>query len=1082
MRIRFLSVLAAVLTSAQLWADVDVTDLYLQNAGFDDANHFDYKVGDNGNVSQEILPIYGWYKDIGVDYTVTGVYEYGTAKTFNTYGKVPSAGYNSSKGGCLALSTGWEQSLKYYQPVKLLAGSYKLQSAFFNGSNSADGTSLLGWLPGGGSAILSSVSAFPLNVWTPDEISFSLSAETEGRIQIGFKGVAGGSANSAKVVADYVRLILVGDNAMLTANLKTTLQKSLSTANSLYGTGSGKQAANLKQVLDDAQVVYGNTNSSYSDVFLSIEKLEAQMVQYRWANSTLENPIDFSQYIVNPSFEDGFTGWQQYGLSRQSNTSFSQKSGGYYVEKWVTNGSHIGDVAVRQVLANLPKGIYILKAGAQNTQNGQASQIGAWIVGGNDSSAVSAAKEYELQFTVLEDAFTIGFAGYAVSGNWVAVDNFRLYYVAASLDDYKAEMTKRIGQANDMLAQRMTGSDRDLLQAAVKNAEIWKESPNENLMAAIADGLQKAVYSARVSVEAYGTLADVIELANSTYSPTKNGAEELKTAIDKAIETLEDDTNSVSAVYSEINRLKSAILMFKIANANGSSPVVETDIRYARGATMAFGRAKFSGSDIRERGFCWATHKNPTVADDRSSLSYSNNGDVYVMEGLQPATVYYIRPYAITNAYAVGYGECIKLSTLPKGGVSWSYNNGGSDEENGRINAAVADAVDIWNNLTSIQGLRISVSYGTSTPTADCSYGGSMRVGPNASYQRTGTIQHEMCHAAGVGTIEKWKNSAVYRENVSRGFWLGERTDQVLHFLENDNSASLKGDDTHFWPYGVNGAHEDDGSRMLYYANALIIQALGEDFLPPVYGAFASPAYTFTHDDDEHYYVFPADADFNASSLPLLKCNDNGSVGLDRKDWRAALLDQSCAWVLRFNPASQLYEFRNASSNMALTGGSSVDLSLAESFGLQLLGSRQPVANNLFTMKSYWITFANGTDRPNSLAWNMQSNSVSSVSFNHQNSASQQRWIILSGRELKQLVGGDFTDVPNPVADVAAINAIGGKRELLIETGSCGGWISIFNVQGQKVDYFYLQAGLQVAKPLPSGVYVVNGKKVVVLP
>ena len=117
---RLFSVLALLLSANMgLWADIDVSELYLNNAGFDDASHFDYRASDAGNVSQEILPIYGWLKDIGVDYTVTGIYEYGTAKTFNTNGKVPSKGYDGKSGGCLALSTGWEESLKFYQEVEL---------------------------------------------------------------------------------------------------------------------------------------------------------------------------------------------------------------------------------------------------------------------------------------------------------------------------------------------------------------------------------------------------------------------------------------------------------------------------------------------------------------------------------------------------------------------------------------------------------------------------------------------------------------------------------------------------------------------------------------------------------------------------------------------------------------------------------------------------------------------------------------------------------------------------------------------------------------------------------------------------
>lgn len=213
MKKRCLSILALSTLSSLAWADIDISDLYLQNAGFDDESHFDYHISEEGNVAQEILPIYGWNKDFSVDYTVCGIYEFGTSKTFNTYGKVPSAGYDNSKGGCLALSTGWDQEMKFYQTVTLPAGDYKLQTAYFNGSNSNNGYSLLGWIPENGNAKISSMSSFPSDQWKIDEVSFSLSKETTGRIQIGFKAVANGSANSAKVVSDYVKLYVVGSES-----------------------------------------------------------------------------------------------------------------------------------------------------------------------------------------------------------------------------------------------------------------------------------------------------------------------------------------------------------------------------------------------------------------------------------------------------------------------------------------------------------------------------------------------------------------------------------------------------------------------------------------------------------------------------------------------------------------------------------------------------------------------------------------------------------------------------------------------------------------------------------------------------
>lgn len=1071
---RLFSVLAFLLSANMgLWADIDVTELYLNNAGFDDASHFDYRASDAGNVSQEILPIYGWQKDIGVDYTVTGIYEYGTAKTFNTNGKVPSKGYDGKSGGCLALSTGWEESLKFYQEVELPAGSYKLQAPFYNASNSTNGYSLLAWVPQSGTASSSTMSGFPLGTWTADEVSFSLSSKASGRVQIGFKGAPNGSANSAKVVVDYVRLILVGNNSQLIENLRSQLKNTLQDANSVYGSGNGNEAAALKSVIDNGQAVANASTADYAALFYADKRIKEQLVLYRWANSTLANPIDFTSSIQNPSFENKFAGWKQTGFQTQSNTSFSQKAGSVYVERWVNKGSAVGTATVAQNLGtDLPFGIYVLRASAQNIQQDvNANQSGAWLVGGNDSVAVTSAKEYTLQFTYIDGDMSVAFKAINASGNWIAVDNFRLYYAAATLDDYVKELTKRTNAAEALMKERMAESSRSQIQLAVVSAKSWLAKTDVATLASVTSVLGQAVAAAQPSVQAYGLLASEIENAQKQYQQQLKGADAFAKSISSAIAALEDETLPLTEVLAAVKDLQSAELMFKVANATGAAPVVTTDARVARGATMAFGRASFSGSNIVERGFCWSTKPNPQITDNRSTLSYNNNGAIYVLQNLQPATIYYIRPYAISNTYAVGYGKAIKISTLPKGNVTWTYNNGGSEDENDRINHAVADAVDIWNNLTSINGLRITVSYGASTPTADCSYGGSMRVGPNASYQRTGTIQHEMCHAAGVGTIDRWYNSAVYRQNVSSGFWLGERTDQVLCFLENSDDAHLKGDKTHFWPYGVNGANEDDGTRMLYYANALIIQALGEDFLPPVYGAFASPAYTFTQDDEQLYYLIPANANFG-ENIKVLKGSDGGNLSLEQKNWASTLADAACAWQIRFNPTTQLYEVKNAATNQLLKNGGND--------GIQMLGSRQNVQNAYFNTKSYWLTFANGTNQPKALSANNDGQSVSAASFDHQNTASQQRWILFPKAELMALTG-DYTSVENVEDASADVNVIGGRNEFVVETFENGAWVSAYNLLGVLVDKFYVQPNMRVRRPANAGVLLVNNKKVMVI-
>ena len=119
--------------------------------------------------------------------------------------------------------------------------------------------------------------------------------------------------------------------------------------------------------------------------------------------------------------------------------------------------------------------------------------------------------------------------------------------------------------------------------------------------------------------------------------------------------------------------LENATLAYRIQNATGTVPTVVTDPRYARGAIAAFGRMSYSGiadNEVLEQGFCYATHKDPTVLDLRSTGYLENNGRIYEMP-MEPATIYYMRAYVITTGYAVGYGDVIKMSTLPHGNVTY---------------------------------------------------------------------------------------------------------------------------------------------------------------------------------------------------------------------------------------------------------------------------------------------------------------------------------------------------------------------------------------------------------------------------
>lgn len=432
-----------------------------------------------------------------------------------------------------------------------------------------------------------------------------------------------------------------------------------------------------------------------------------------------------------------------------------------------------------------------------------------------------------------------------------------------------------------------------------------------------------------------------------------------------------------------------------------AQPQVTTHNYVARGSTVMLGRSTVTGGNIKEQGFCWSTSPEPTIEDNRSTKYHSHNGNVYIMENLTPSTVYYVRAYAIDRSDAVGYGDVVKVITIPAGGITWSYDNGADEAANARINAAVEDAVRYLNTYTSISGFHTSVHYGSETLTADCSYGGSMRVGPNASYQRTGTILHELGHGIGVGIHSVWNaGDSPMRSGSGRGDWLGERTTQVVRFLENSTTAVLTGDGTHMWPYGVNGAHEDNGSAMLYIGNALIYQALGEDGLPPT-GGFATPAYTFEQEDTVKYYIKNESEDFGLSTSYVVVENN-------RIVWKAmtgdeALADDHAAWFVTFNPKNCYYQLRNAATGQYLTYSGGTTEAISDNTDFHLMRSRVAVevgsSARKVNVRGYWLVRPQHSPTPPCLTA-VADGKVSSTAFDLTNEAYAQRWVFLTKDEV----------------------------------------------------------------------------------
>lgn len=83
------------------------------------------------------------------------------------------------------------------------------------------------------------------------------------------------------------------------------------------------------------------------------------------------------------------------------------------------------------------------------------------------------------------------------------------------------------------------------------------------------------------------------------------------------------------------------------------------------------------GSTVVERGVCWSKASMPTVGDNHLTSGTGIGSFTCDITGLEPATVYYVRAYAINNV-GIGYGSQSSFTTLASGG---NGGNGGNSTE-----------------------------------------------------------------------------------------------------------------------------------------------------------------------------------------------------------------------------------------------------------------------------------------------------------------------------------------------------------------------------------------------------------------
>lgn len=835
-----------------------------------------------------------------------------------------------------------------------------------------------------------------------------------GYITIGFEAK---DASGNWIAVDNFRLTRIGDD------LSSELTEAIVKAETDYGITTGKEIQQLTDAINKAKAVADKTNATGEEQANAIIAMEKAIDIYLRANASADTPLDMTDRITNPSFETGdITGWIATNMGTMNNDFFTVMQGTWYVEKWTWRGNTVGDARLSQKLTNMPAGRYRLKVAAQNIQEDMPNQpqTGSWIFAGSHTQNITVRNNYTLEFVQVADELEIGFEAKDATGNWLSVDNFRLEYISDDITDVKTELSTLIARGEALDGKRMNADAQQAITDALMAARTALNT-NSGFSAA-ATSLETAIATAIVSNKIFARLADDIdaakeELANS-HTTDKT---DYQTAIDAAQAVYDASSTTNAQAEAAIAALAEASFAFKVQNGSegGTAPTVVTDTRFIRGCTWAFGRSSVKGSNILEEGFCWSEHPDPKVTDHRTTEYINQAGKIYWLRDLKPATVYYMRAYAINQDYAVGYGDVIKFVTVPKGAVGHWYNNGGDEAINNRINYAIDLSMDYyWNNLTSIHGFGISVTYSPGTPTADCSYGGSMRVGASSSYQQPGTIMHEALHGIGVGQHNMWW-SCDLRSDCGRGDWLGDRVNEAVRFWDNSATAVITGDDMHLWPYGCNGAQEDSHNDNLYCMMGILAQALNEDGLPASNEiGYALPYYAFNHEDGVKYYIKNEDENCGLRTAYLVETKSH-TLQWKTMSAEEAAIDDAAAWYLTFTPTNQYYQLRNAATGYYITysnGFKTANHSKATAAdNIHLMRGRVDVNGH----RGYYFIHPESSANPPSL-YATTNGTTGTAQWNISKTATTQRWLILTADEALNFDNGNIEQARAELATLLA--------------------------------------------------------------
>ena len=362
--------------------------------------------------------------------------------------------------------------------------------------------------------------------------------------------------SSNKTIANYNALNTAITNANASIANYATAKAYLDKDATLDADGQASYDAN--ETVAALQAAY---NAGTFEALTDEQKtaLDAAIIVAAKAQTTVGS--DWTLALVNPSFENDWTGWNQWGMARQGNKSFGGVDGNIYVEKWQPDGSTF---YVKQTVT-LGAGVY--QVSAKTLARAVAS---AKIYAGGVEAAIPVADQVNnsvVEFACDENAeVEFGFEGVGkgTGSSWLCVDDFHLTLVSKGLPD----VTAVTGKMNADIAAAQT--------TAIETYEANRTVANYN-------AAQAAIANAQASADAYANLGVVIAkidaalAAATTATVSSDDYAAIKTAYNNG--TI-DDANIMTNVINAYNVIIPVIKSQTAANADFTLAIQNQSFEY----------------------------------------------------------------------------------------------------------------------------------------------------------------------------------------------------------------------------------------------------------------------------------------------------------------------------------------------------------------------------------------------------------------------------------------------------------------------------------------------------------------------